>query len=279
MHCQEIIVASKVAGRSQGLKYLRDNGVVSVTKKDILEGVDKILGRLDIDYVDLLQIHWPDRYVSLFGQPPYDAANEWDAVPFEEQLEGLKHVIDQGKVRYVGVSNETSYGVGQFIRASEEAKGLPRIVSIQNSYSMIGRSSFETDLSETCSKSNYNVGLLAYSPLAGGTLTGKYIQEGGPPEGSRFVQFPTYMERFQTSRMLGAVKGYCEIACKHKLTPAQLALAFVKSRWFVASTIIGATTMEQLKENIDAFNIELSDEILAEIDEVYKLFRDPAAYF
>ena len=144
---EDLIIASKVAGKSERMTYLRDNGVVRVTKADIKEGVDKILTRLGTDYIDLLQIHWPDRYVSLFGAKQYDEEEEWDAIPFEEQLEGMKDVIDAGKVRHIGVSNETSYGVMEFIRLSEQLD-LPRMISIQNSYSLITRGPFETNLSE-----------------------------------------------------------------------------------------------------------------------------------
>ena len=191
---EDLVIASKVAGKSERMTYLRDNGVVRVTKADIKEGVDKILQRLNTDYIDLLQIHWPDRYVSLFGAKQYDVAEVWEAVPFEEQLEGMRDVIDAGKVRHIGVSNETSWGVCEFIRLSEQL-GLPRMISIQNSYSLITRTPFETNLSECCSKDNLNIGLLAYSPLAGGSLTGKYNE--GDVEGARLSLFPGYMKRFR----------------------------------------------------------------------------------
>lgn len=276
---EDLIIASKVCGRSDRLVWLRDDGrAPRVTRADIHEAVDKILDRLGTDYIDLLQIHWPDRYVSLFGGSAYDEANEkGDATPFEEQLEGLREVIDQGKVRYVGVSNETSYGVMRFCQLAEQA-GLPRICSIQNSYSLIVRNGFETDLAETCSKRNCNVGLLAYSPLAGGSLTGKY--NAGDVEGARLSLFPGYMARFRNSIALDAIREYCEVASKHGMSPTELALGFVRSRWFVTSTIIGATTMDQLKANIDAFEssggIELSPECLEDVDVVFRKYRDPA---
>mmetsp|Transcript_10252 Transcript_10252/g.19292 ORF Transcript_10252/g.19292 Transcript_10252/m.19292 type:complete len:388 (-) Transcript_10252:74-1237(-) len=272
---EDLIIASKVAGKSDRMTYLRENGVVRVTKADIKEGVDKILQRLGTDYIDLLQIHWPDRYVSLFGAKQYDESLAWESVPFEEQLEGMKEVIEQGKVRHIGVSNETSFGVMEFIRLSEQL-GLPRMISIQNSYSLITRGPFETNLSEVCSKRNCNVGLLAYSPLAGGSLSGKYNE--GDVEGARLSLFPGYMSRFRTSLALTAIKEYCEIAEKHGLTPTQLALAWCKSRWFVSSTIIGATTMKQLKENIDAFGVDLSEEIIEEVDNLNKKYRDPSIF-
>ena len=257
------------------MTYLRDNGVVRVTKADIKEGVDKILTRLGTDYIDLLQIHWPDRYVSLFGAKQYDEEEEWDAIPFEEQLEGMKDVIDAGKVRHIGVSNETSYGVMEFIRLSEQLD-LPRMISIQNSYSLITRGPFETNLSEVCAKRNCNVGLLAYSPLAGGSLSGKYNE--GNVEGARLSLFPGYMSRFRTSLALTAIKEYTKLAQDNGMTPTQLALAWCKSRWFVTSTIIGATTKEQLKENIDAFAVDLSEEVIEEIQALNKKYRDPSIF-
>ena len=274
---EDLIIASKVAGRSERMTYLRDNGVVRVTKADIKEGVDKILQRLGTDYIDLLQIHWPDRYVSLFGAKQYDEAEAWeDAVPFEEQLEGMKEVVEAGKVRHIGVSNETSFGVMEFIKVAEQRPEMPRIISIQNSYSMITRGPYETNLSEVCAKKNCNVGLLAYSPLAGGSLSGKYNE--GDVEGARLSLFPGYMSRFRSSLALEAIKEYTALAREHGLTPTELALAWCKSRWFVTSTIIGATTMEQLKENIDAFGVDLSEEVLEGVDAINKRYRDPAMF-
>jgi aryl-alcohol dehydrogenase-like predicted oxidoreductase len=153
--------------------------------------------------------------------------------------------------------------------------GMPKLVSIQNSYSLLTRGAFETDLAEVCSPSNANVGLLAYSPLAGGALTGKYLGES-PPEGARFTMFPGYMERFNKSATREATAEYARVAGEYGLSPAALALAFVRSRWFVTSTIIGATSMEQLGENIDAFNVEMTQECLDDIDAVYKKYKDPA---
>lgn len=258
--------------------YLRDNEVFPrVTAEQVEESVNKSLARLGTDHIDLLQIHWPDRYVPLFGAGPYDVANERpDDIPFEEQLQGLQRMIEAGKVRYVGVSNETSYGVMRFVQAAEAA-GLPRITSIQNSYSLLVRGGIETDLAEVCAPRQCNVGLLAYSPLAGGALSGKYIgSDGKGLEKARFNMFKGYMARYQQSLAREAVAEYVKVAESFGLTPTQLALAWCKSRWFVASTIIGATTMKQLKENIEAFNVDLSEECLKEVDRVYKRYRDPA---
>lgn len=243
-----------------------------------MESVDASLKRLGTGYVDLLQIHWPDRYVPLFGGLPYDVTNEREGdIAFEEQLEALAKVVAAGKVRYVGVSNETSYGVMRFCQAAAAVPGLPKIVSIQNSYSLLVRGPFETDLAEVCAPRQNNVGLLAYSPLAGGALSGKYI--GGNESAianSRFTLFKGYMARYTQSLAREAVAEYVAVAQKHGLTPTQLALAWCRSRWFVTSTIIGATTMDQLKENLSAFDVELTPECLADVDAVFRRYRDPA---
>lgn len=269
----KVVVASKVCGASEQITWVRDSGSgTRVDRAQIREAVEKSLTRLQTDYIDLLQIHWPDRYVPLFGGAAYDAALERDAVPFEEQLEAMQELVAEGKVRAIGVSNETSYGVMQFCQAAAD-RNLPKIASIQNSYSLLVRTPIETNLSEVLSPRNLNVGLLAYSPLAGGALTGKYLH--ATPEGSRFTLFPGYMERFQKSDTMSAVAEYVEVANKYGLTPSQLAIAFCQSRWFVTSSIIGATSMDQLRENMDAFDVELSEECLADIDRVYKRWRDP----
>merc|ERR1712203_1066700 len=190
-----------------------------------------------------------------------------------EQLEAFAALHRDGLVRHFGVSNETSYGVMSFVRAAED-RGLPRIVSIQNSYSLLVRTAYETDLAEVCSPRCCDVGLLAYSPLAGGTLSGKYLGEA-PPPGARLNLFPGYMERYRNSDSEAATRAYAELARKHGLSPTELALAWCKQRWCVTSSIIGATSVEQLKENIDAFQVELSEEVLDDIQLIYKRYRDP----
>jgi len=277
----DIILASKVSGYGRQT-YLRKGGVLPrVNEANIVESVDSSLARLGTDYIDLLQVHWPDRYVPLFGGAAYDVNSEREGdISFEEQLKGLETVIKQGKVRYIGVSNETSYGVMKFITAAEQL-GLPRIQTIQNSYSLLVRGAFETDLAEVCAPRQGNVGLLAYSPLAGGALSGKYIQGNTTAGGediskSRFNLFQGYMQRYTKSLAREATEKYVEVAKKHNLTPTQLALGWCRSRWFVASTIIGATTMKQLKENVEAFDVVLDADVLADIDAVYRRYRDPA---
>ncbi|KAL5217530.1 hypothetical protein ABZP36_018214 [Zizania latifolia] len=276
----KIILATKVAGYSQRSTFLRDNTkVVRVDAANIKESVEKSLSRLSTDYIDLLQIHWPDRYVALFGEFSYNPTKWRPSVPFEDQLRAFQELIDEGKVRYIGVSNETSYGVMEFAQAAK-ALGLPKIVSIQNSYSLLVRCHFEVDLVEVCHPNNCNVGLLAYSPLAGGVLTGKYL-DANPDisKRSRLNLFPGYMERYNASLAKEATNEYVKLAKKNGLTPVQLALGFVRDRPFTASTIIGATTMDQLKENIDAFTSAprpLPPQVLDDIETLFKKYKDPA---
>jgi len=273
----KVVVATKVTGYSERSTYLRDSGqTVRVNEENITESVEKSLKRLGTDHIDLLQIHWPDRYVPLFGEKIFNPKNVRETVPIVEQLQALKKVIDQGKVRYVGVSNETSWGVMEFTRLSEQLN-LPKIVSIQNSYSLLNRSQFEVDLVEVCLPQNCNVGLLTYSPLAGGSLSGKYLD----PEKSvkaRFNLFPGYMARYNKSLAREAVSAYIEVGKKHGLSPVELALAFVRDRFFVTSNIIGATSLEQLKENMNAYALTrpLPEEVTADIEAVFNRFRDPA---
>lgn len=273
---EDVVLATKVSGYGRQA-WMREGGATSrVNASNIEYALDKSLARLGVDQVDLLQIHWPDRYVPLFGGGQYDIANEREGdVPFEEQLEAMARVVKAGKVRHIGVSNETSYGVMRFIQAAEQA-GLPRIVSIQNSYSLLTRGGFETDLAEVCAPRQGNVGLLAYSPLAGGALTGKYIDANAKDvEKARLNLFQGYMARYNKSLAKEAVGEYVAISKKHGLTPAELALGWCASRWFVASTIIGATTLPQLRENIKAFDVQLSEECLADVDAVFRRYRDP----
>lgn len=276
----KIIVATKVCGYSERSSYLRDNAkVLRVDAANIRESVEKSLKRLNTDYIDLLQIHWPDRYVPLFGEFFYDPSKWRQSVPFVEQLRALQELIDQGKVRYIGVSNETSYGVMEFVHASK-VEGLPKIVSIQNSYSLLVRCKFEIDLVEVCHPNNCNIGLLAYSPLGGGSLTGKYIDiESEAAKRGRINLFPGYMERYNRSVAKEATIKYIEVAKKHGLTLVQLALGFARDRPFMTSSIIGATSVDQLKEDIDAFlttERPLPPEVVADIEDVFRRYKDPA---
>ncbi|PWA77849.1 NAD(P)-linked oxidoreductase superfamily protein [Artemisia annua] len=275
----QIILATKVSGYSERSSYIRDNAeVVRVDAANIKESVEKSLKRLNTDYIDLLQIHWPDRYVALFGEFFYDPSKWRQSVPFLEQLRALDELIYEGKVRYIGVSNETSYGVMEFINAAK-TEGLPKIVSIQNSYSLLVRCKFEVDLVEVCHPNNGNIGLLCYSPLAGGSLSGKYLDlESEAAKRGRLQLFPGYMERYNKSIAREATAQYIEVAKKHGLSPVELALGFVRDRPFMTSTIIGATSVEQLKEDIDAFlttERPLSPDVMADIETIFKRYKDP----
>ncbi|KAK4421764.1 protein tas [Sesamum alatum] len=276
----KVILATKVAGYSERSTYLRDNSdVVRVDAANIKESVEKSLKRLNTDYIDLLQIHWPDRYVALFGEYFYDPSKWRSSVSFIEQLRGFQELIDQGKVRYIGVSNETSYGVMEFVHAAK-VEGLPKIVSIQNNYSLLVRCKFELDLVEVCHPNNCNIGLLAYSPLAGGALSGKYLDiDSEAAKRGRFNLFPGYMERYNKSMAKEVTAKYLEVAKKHGLSLVELALAFARDRPFVTSSIIGATSIDQLKEDIDAFlttERPLPPEVVTDINDVFKRYKDPA---
>ncbi|XP_042058432.1 protein tas-like [Salvia splendens] len=276
----KVILATKVSGYSERSRYLRDSREAPrVDAANIRESVEKSLKRLNTDYIDLLQIHWPDRYVPLFGEYLYDSSKWRESVPFAEQLRGFQELIDEGKVRYIGVSNETSYGVMEFVHAAK-VEGLPKIVSIQNNYSMLVRCKFEIDLVEVCHPKNYNIGLLAYSPLAGGSLSGKYLDiNSEAAKKGRFNLFPGYMERYNKSFAKEVTTKYLEVAKKHGLSLVELALAFARDRPFVTSSIIGATTMDQLRENMDAFlttERPLPPEVTQDIESVFKKFKDPA---
>lgn len=278
----KVILATKVSGYSERSSYMRDNAkVLRVDAANIRESVEKSLKRLDTDYIDLLQIHWPDRYVPLFGAFFYDPSKWRESVPIVEQLRAFQELIDQGKVRYIGVSNETSYGVMEFVHAAK-VEGLPKIVSIQNSYSLLVRCKFELDLVEVCHPNNCNIGLLSYSPLGGGTLSGKYLDvNSDAARRGRFNLFPGYMERYKTSVAKKATLQYLDVAKKHGLTLIELALAFARDRPFMTSSIIGATSIDQLKEDIDAFlttEQPLPVEVMADIENVFTRYKDPAFF-
>lgn len=278
---EDVILATKVSGRAQHITWLprsTPNTTPDLSRKQILESVDASLQRLGTEYIDLLQLHWPDRYVGGFFGAPDFSPSSYEAAPtpieFQETLGALQELIEAGKVRYVGVSNETPYGVCSMVNLASQFPDLyPKIVSIQNSYSLVMRKDFECGLAEACY--HHNVGLLPYSPLAAGTLTGKYRQKDKIPENARLKQFPGFMDRYLGSLNERAVNKYCDLAAKYDLTPAQLALSWCYHNEKVASTIIGATSMEQLDENIKAYDIRLSDEIHKEIAQIYKEYTDP----
>jgi len=235
--------------------------------QQITQAVDGSLKRLQTDYIDLYQLHWPDRPVVLFGRKPDASQTE---TPPEETLRALEDLVKAGKIREIGVSNETPWGVMAFLRAAEE-HGLPRIQSIQNAYSLLVRN-LEFGLEEVCHREN--VGLLAYSPLAQGYLTGKYRGEA-LPEGARKTLY-NRLQRYEGDGALEATEAYVSLAEEHGLDPAQLALQFVDGRPFTTSTIIGATSLDQLKADIDAFDLELDDEVQKGISNIHRWRPNPA---
>ncbi|MBO3463806.1 NADP(H)-dependent aldo-keto reductase [Aetokthonos hydrillicola Thurmond2011] len=265
----KLIIATKIAGPGRNFKWLRD-GKQPVDRKNIEQAVNDSLKRLQTDYIDLYQIHWPDRNVPRFGETIYDPNKERETVAIAEQLTVFADLIQAGKIRYVGLSNETPWGVSEFSHIAKQLS-LPKVVSIQNAYNLINRL-FDSALAETCWREN--VGLLAYSPLGFGFLTGKYLN--GVPAKSRLSLFQGFGGRYGKPNVEPAVAAYVEIARAHNLKPSALALAFVRSRWFVASTIIGATTLEQLSENLESVNVSLSPQILEEIDAVNTRYPSPA---
>lgn len=263
----QLIVATKVAGPARGYDWIR--GGSRVTPEQIHAAIDGSLQRLQTDYVDLYQIHWPDRNVPMFGQTSYHPDAERETVAIQEQLAAMAELVRQGKVRYVGLSNETPWGVAQFLRAAE-VTSLPRVVTLQNAYSLINRT-YEYGLAELCHREQ--VSLLAYSPLGFGVLSGKYLSGEGS---GRITLFPNFGQRYGKPNVTLAVAAYVELARRHGLSPATLALAFVRSRWFVASTILGATTLEQLQENIDSAAVTLAPELLQEIEAIQLHYTNPA---
>ncbi|MBE9210894.1 NADP(H)-dependent aldo-keto reductase [Nostoc sp. LEGE 06077] len=265
----KVIVATKIAGPGRGFKWLR-GGADAIERDNIKQAVDDSLKRLQTDYIDLYQIHWPDRYVPRFGQTIFDPTQVKPSVPIVEQLEAFADIIQSGKIRYLGLSNETPWGITQFSNAAKQL-GLPKVISIQNAYNLLNRV-FDGALAEAVYYEN--IGLLAYSPLAFGFLTGKYLN--GKPENTRITLFENFGQRYLKPQVTAAVTAYVELAKRHEISPAQLALAFVRSRWFVTSTIIGATTLEQLQENLESVNLVLSKEILAELDAINTQYPNPA---
>lgn len=264
----KVILATKVVGRSTNT-WFRDNGAPArLTPPQMREALEKSLKRLQTDYIDLYQLHWPDRPINGFGGVNYEHI-EAESEPIERTLDTLNTFIHEGKVRHIGISNETPWGTMKFLHAAEQL-GLPRIVSIQNVYNLVSRV-FEQGLSEIAMREN--VGLLAYSPLGQGVLTGKYLN-GARPAGSRKQLFDR-IKRYETPRADDAIARYVEIARKHGLDPAQMALKFCDTRPFVTSTIIGATKMDQLKTNIAAFDIDLPDGVITDIEQAHILQPNP----
>ncbi|GLT16070.1 NADP(H)-dependent aldo-keto reductase [Vibrio algivorus] len=263
---EKVILATKVAGPGR-MSHIREN--MSLDRRNIHLAMDSSLQRLKTDYVDLYQIHWPQRNNNRFGQLNYPHLDEQQEVTLIETLEALAELVKAGKTRYIGVSNETPWGVMTLLRLAEK-HDLPRIISIQNPYNLLNRS-FEIGLSEI--SHHEGVELLAYSPLAFGVLSGKYLN-GSRPDGARCSLFERFV-RYFTPQGEAATQAYIDIAKKHGIDPVQMALAFVNQRPFVASNIIGATTMEQLKANIDSIDTQLSEELLQDLYSIGVQYPNP----
>ncbi len=271
----KIILATKISGRTSnvpsgppGLDWIRNGS--RLNKEHIFEALHASLNRLNTDYIDLYQLHWPERNVNNFGQLGYKHSPREDDINIEVTLEALSEAVDKELIKYVGLSNETPWGVMKFLAAAEKYN-LPRIVTIQNPYSLLNRS-FEVGLSEI--SINENVGLLPYSPLAGGVLSGKYLN-GNKPENARMTLFERMGTRYSGKQAENAVLEYQKIAQKHNLNLTQMAINFVTQQDFVTSNIIGATSLKQLEENIDSINCNLSEEVVEEINKVHKIYTYP----
>lgn len=270
----QVIVATKVGckninGQNPPVDYMRD-GAMRLDKANIVAAVDASLKRLQTDYIDLYQLHWPERASNFFGRLGYEYVEDEAATPIEETLSVLGDLVQAGKIRHVGLSNETAWGAMKFLETAERL-GLPRVASIQNPYSLLNRT-YEVGLAEVSVRED--CGLLAYSPLAFGVLTGKYLN-GVRPEGSRLVLFP-YFERYAKELAGAATERYVALAQKHGLDPAQMALAFANRQDFLTASIVGATTMEQLKTNIASIDVDLSAEVLDGIAEIHTAIPNPA---
>ena len=268
----KIILASKIASKSDGLEWIREGSDnLGFDKKNMNAAIDASLRRLKTDYIDLYQLHWPERKVPKFGQLDYKhdpKDNNWTTI--EEVLFNLNELIKAGKVRHVGLSNETPWGMMKFLEVAKQ-KSLPRMMSVQNVYSLVNRV-FDIGHSEVAIKEN--CGLLAYSPLAGGRLSAKYIG-GINPKNARYTLWPQRFSRHHTERGEKAIDKYVSLANKYGIPPSTFANAFVNDRPFVTSNIIGATTMSQLKENIDSIDIKLTEEMHSDIADVHLTNPNP----
>lgn len=263
----DLVIASKVAGPGNGLDYLR-NGP-RLTRDHIREACDQSLKRLQTDYIDLYQVHWPDRSTNFFGKLGYVPDTHEQSTPIEETLSALDELVREGKIRHVGLSNETPWGAMEYLRLARE-KNWPRPLSIQNPYNLLNRS-YEVGMAEISHREK--AGLLAYSPLAFGMLSGKYL-DGQRPAKSRLTLYERF-SRYNSGRGEQATRAYVDLARAHGLSPVQLALAWVNSRAFVTSNIVGATTMEQLEENLGSAEVNLTEEVVEAIEALHQEFTYP----
>ena len=264
----KIILATKVAGPADWLSYIR-GGTNRLDKKNIKQACEASLKRLDVEYIDLYQLHWPNRNTNFFGVLEYNHEENEDFIHPGETLEALQELQKEGKIREIGLSNETPWGFSKYLQEAD-FNNLPRVMSVQNPYNLLNRT-YEIGMAEISIREK--AGLLAYSPLAFGVLSGKYLG-GKRPEGSRLQLFDRFT-RYLGPKAESAVKKYREVANDHGMTLAKMSLAFVNSRSFVTSNIIGATKMDQLKENIESINLELNESVLERIEEVHREITNP----
>lgn len=264
----DLVIATKVAGPGNGLSYLR--GGPRLTREHIQKAVDDSLKRLQTDYIDLYQVHWPDRNTNFFGKLGYQHDSGEQSTPIEETLAALDEQVKAGKIRHIGLSNETPWGTLKYLNLAEQT-GAPRIASVQNPYNLLNRT-YEVGMAEISQREG--AGLLAYSPLGFGVLSGKYL-EGKKPEGARLTLYSRF-SRYNSPQVERATQAYVDLAREQGLSPTQLALAFVNSRPFLTSNIIGATTLAQLDENIASHEVRLSDEVLDQIEAIHRIYTYPA---
>ena len=270
----KVIVATKVVGPATRFRYMRpqiNDGVTKLDRASIELAIEGSLKRLKTDYIDLYQLHWPDRNTNIFDRLGYTHSENEVATPLQESLSVLHDLVKAGKIRYVGLSNETPYGLVECMRLARE-EGLPLVQSVQNPYNLLKRD-YEIGMAEISCRSG--IGLLAYSPLAMGALTGKYL-DGKMPEGSRFALFGQYFPRYQSLRAQAEIKKYVALAHDYGLDPAVMANAYVNGRAFVTSNIIGATTLEQLKPAVASGDVILPDDLLAKIEKTHR--ENPVGY-
>ncbi len=266
---EKVILGTKIAGKAPFTAFIRETGF---SKGSIVSAVENSLKRLQTDYIDLYQLHWPERNTNYFGQRAYkhDVNDPWED-NFREVLETLTNLVQQGKIRNIGISNETPWGTMRFLEEVRKDSSLAKPITVQNPYSLLNRQ-FETGMSEV--SAHENIGLLAYSPLGFGVLSGKYLG-GKQPENARITLFPNY-NRYIKESAVKATEKYNALALANGLSLAQMSLAYVNTRSFLTSNIIGATSITQLKENIESINVSLSDEVLHGIEEIHEQIPNPA---